>query len=233
MSNCVKGASALALLGVSLLNGQFNAEFGGSGHSRIRGQVSGPDYGPLMIELYDSDRHNLLERTLAGPSGSFEFHAVVTNAVEIKVISSTGDVLRTEYVGALQTGLPVIVNLPSMPKQRPGSGFSTPYSLSHKVPGKAQTEYLKAERARSRQDLSKSVQHLRRAVQIDPGFVEAHNNLAVRLVESGTPQDAIPVLQRASELDPHNPTVKVNLRRLLDLMQVRQGKREQVNSDRE
>jgi tetratricopeptide (TPR) repeat protein len=226
LSNFVKGASALALLGVSLLNGQFNAEFGGSSQSRIRGQVQGPDYGPLLVELYDGDRHNLLERSLVSPNGSFEFNQVVKSAIEVRVISSTGDVLRTEYVSAMQTGLPLIVNLPTGPKRRPVSGFSTPYSLSHKVPSKAQSEYVKAEKATRKKDLAKAVQHLRKALVIDPGFVEAHNNLAVRLVESGSMEDAVPVLQRASELDPNNPTVKANLRRVLEVLRVRQAKRQ-------
>lgn len=224
MLSAFKGAFALVIVGVSMLSAQFNAEFGGSSQNRVRGQVNGPDYGPLMAELYDAERHGLLERTLVGPTGSFEFHAAVTGAVEVRVINSQSDVLRTEYVTALQTGLPVIVNLPTSRQHRPVSGFSTPYSLSHKVPAKAQSEYMKAEKANRKKDLQKAQLHLRRAIEIDPGFVEAHNNLAVRLVESGAMQDAVPVLERASQLDPNNPTVKANLRRVLDTLRLRKNK---------
>jgi len=220
-----KGVLALTL-GVCLLPAQFTAEFGGSSQNRVRGQVNGPDYGPLIAELYDSERHGFIERTLVGPTGSFEFHSVVSGAVEVRVLNSASNLLRTEYVNAMQTGLPVIVNLPAGRQSRPASGFTTPYSLSHKVPAKAQSEYVKAEKASRKKDLPKAQAHLRKAIAIDPGFVEAHNNLAVRLVESGAMQDALPILQRASEIDPNNPTVKANLRRVLETLRLRKASAE-------
>jgi Flp pilus assembly protein TadD len=61
--------------------------------------------------------------------------------------------------------------------------------------------------------LGQAEQMLRRALEIDPGFVPALNNLGVVLIERGEPAEAMRVFQRAFALDSGNSdSIRENLR---------------------
>jgi tetratricopeptide (TPR) repeat protein len=97
------------------------------------------------------------------------------------------------------------------PNQANSSNIVTIHELSHVVPKKAKKEMEKAERARAEARLDEVVDHLNKAILIDPEYVAARNNLAVVYFRLEKPDLAIRQLEEAVKVDPHNATVLANL----------------------
>jgi tetratricopeptide (TPR) repeat protein len=83
--------------------------------------------------------------------------------------------------------------------------------LQHVVPKKALKEMEKADAARAKNRKDEELAHLSNAIQLDPGFVAARNNLATLYIQLNNPEPAIAQLEEALKLDPHNPTLFTNL----------------------
>ncbi len=75
--------------------------------------------------------------------------------------------------------------------------------LQHSVPAKAARESAKGEKARDRRDYQQAVEHFERAIQLDPEFVAARNNLAGLYLVNNQPALAIEQLEAAVAVDPH------------------------------
>ena len=56
-----------------------------------------------------------------------------------------------------------------------------------------------------------AVSHLRRAVEMQPDFLEAHNNLGILLARSGHLDEAIEQFRQALEIAPGSAEVRRNL----------------------
>ena len=82
--------------------------------------------------------------------------------------------------------------------------------LAHIVPKAARVEMEKADRAKLKHQPEQEIDHLRKAVQIDPEYIAARNNLAVRLVAT-EPAAAIAEWEEAIRLDPHQGLLFNNL----------------------
>src|SRR6185503_19671824 len=118
-------------------------------------------------------------------------------------------VVHQSWLNTQQQAFPVHVTLAGH-QERPISGFVTPYGLSHKVPRKAQKEFLLAEEAHKNKKIAKAIEHLRNAITADPGFVQALNNLGVRLAETGAMKDAEECFERAYRLDSNSAAARKN-----------------------
>ena len=214
MSLRTRASLALVLSGFFCpARGQFSANHGLSNNS-LRGEVvCQPPLSPteLLVELVDSTKHVAIDRTPLSPTGSFEFRHIPNGSVEVRVINFHGDVLKREWVHQENLAWPLSIHV-GRPAQRPVSGLVTPYRLRHKVPKKAMAEFVKAARAIGEERFEPALRHLRKAIEIDPGFVEAYNNLGVRLAKEGKMQDAAEQFLAASKLDPHSKVARENLR---------------------
>ena len=69
----------------------------------------------------------------------------------------------------------------------------------------------KADKASAKDLNDEAVQHLNKAIVIDPEYVGARNNLAVLYFKMGKAELAIAQLEEAPRLDPHNATLFTNL----------------------
>jgi Flp pilus assembly protein TadD len=83
------------------------------------------------------------------------------------------------------------------------------YQLSHKVVKGAKKEFDKA--ARAGDDNAGAIAHLQKAIEIDPEYVEALNNLGSRFIQIHQFDKALGVLTRAQKLDPASALVQTNL----------------------
>jgi len=83
--------------------------------------------------------------------------------------------------------------------------------LSHKPVKAARKEFEKAAKLSEKGDSAGVIAHLTKAVEIDPQYVEALNNLGARYVLIGDYTTAITHLNRAIELDPHSVQPYCNL----------------------
>lgn len=214
MSLRTRTSLALVLSGFfCLARGQFSANYGMSNNS-LRGEVicqSPLNPTQLLVELVDSSKHVAIDRSPLSPTGSFEFRNVPNGSFEVRVINFHGDILKREWVQQENMSWPLTLRV-GRPAEKPISGFVTPYRLQHKVPKKAMAEFKKAAKAMEEEKPELALQHLRKAIEIDPGFVEAYNNLGVRLAKEGKMEDAAEQFLTASKLDPHSKVARENLR---------------------
>lgn len=100
---------------------------------------------------------------------------------------------------------------PSHAPARPVSGTISVARLKHRVSSKARREFVRADDEMRKKHLEASIEHLNQAVEIDPDYVEAHNNLGARYIQAGDYDRAITHLRTASRLDPTSVFAVTNL----------------------
>ena len=91
------------------------------------------------------------------------------------------------------------------------SNIVTFQELTHVVPKNARSEMEKADKASAKDRSDEAVQHLNKAILIDPEYVAARNNLAVLYFKMGKVGFAVAQLEEAVRVDPHNATLFANL----------------------
>jgi Tfp pilus assembly protein PilF len=82
--------------------------------------------------------------------------------------------------------------------------------LQHKVPGRGLKEFQKALAASKKNDQEKALEHLQKAVEIDPEFMEAYNNLGVQYMVRGDSAKALEAFDHAAKLDPGSARAAAN-----------------------
>ena len=82
------------------------------------------------------------------------------------------------------------------------------------IPARARKEFDKANQLLRKQEWSRALQKLNKAVSIDPAFVGAYNNLGVVYAGLGDPVREREALQKAIDLDDHFVLAYVNLGRM-------------------
>jgi len=119
--------------------------------------------------------------------------------------------------GWITTALIIYQNLCAQTGIRPAEGLReslpatvTLQELRHIVPKAARVEMERAQRAKLKHQPEQEIDHLKKAVQIDPEYIAARNNLAVRLVAT-EPASAIAEWEEAIRLDPHQGLLFNNL----------------------
>jgi Flp pilus assembly protein TadD len=98
-----------------------------------------------------------------------------------------------------------------MPQRTAPARTVTLHQLTHKIPKKAVKEYEHSIKAQSQGDRDAAIEHLNKAVVIDPQFWEALNNLGVNLVSAKRVGLGIEQLRKAITVDPHAPVAYANL----------------------
>jgi tetratricopeptide (TPR) repeat protein len=190
----------------------------------IRGEVITAGEGiaqDWQAELFDLQRNMPLERVAVQPNGSFEFRVVTNATVELRILDEHSAVIGKEFVNPAQGQFGVTMRVNGDRKlNRPVNGTVSVYRLSHKVPKKAMKFYRESEKAFAKKDMEAAIEKLRKAVVEDPGFMEAHNNLGTRYMQTQQPLKAVECFRRAAELDPSTPAIHVNL--AIALMHARQ-----------
>ncbi len=104
-----------------------------------------------------------------------------------------------------------VVASPGQPVSRPPSGIVSVNRLKHRVPAKARRELARSEQQYRKGHLQASIEHLKKAIEIDPAYMEAHNNLGARYIALGDNERAVPHLQTALQLDPTSDFAQLNL----------------------
>jgi tetratricopeptide (TPR) repeat protein len=102
--------------------------------------------------------------------------------------------------------------VPGPPQRRDANSLTvTIQQLRHAVPKKALKEKEKAEKALGQNRTEEAMSHLESAIQIDPGFVWARNDLAALHLRMNDPHPAIEQLNEAIKFDPHFSLLFINL----------------------
>jgi Flp pilus assembly protein TadD len=131
----------------------------------------------------------------------------------VRVTDGRGDELTRDFVTVTESGAPVAVRLSSLPQTQDDSqsGTVSIKRLAHKVPKEAKKLFSKAMDRASDGDSIGAISLLQKAVQIDPEYTEALNNLAARYMIVGDIERAIPHLEKAIAINPHEGRLYSNL----------------------
>lgn len=166
----------------------------------------------MTVELYDSRTRMVVDRTAVSMSGQFEFRSVPVGDYQVRLTDGRGNVVGQEFVNITGTLDHVSFQLPENRIQRPPDGTVSVHQLGRaKIPKPARKEFEKGVKAAEKSDSEGAIEHFRKAVEIAPDYMEAHNNLGARLLKAGQAKDAVPHLERAVELDPGSSMAFGNL----------------------
>jgi len=120
---------------------------------------------------------------------------------------------RPSLIQAQNVGAGVDLSDPAMGASAPADASSGASALAHgnpiavsqlRIPSKARKEFERSEKAFQAGDLRASADHLEKAVQIYPDFVQAHNVLGTRYAGLGKYDDSLSEYERALTIDPHS-----------------------------
>jgi tetratricopeptide (TPR) repeat protein len=94
----------------------------------------------------------------------------------------------------------------------PKPPLANPVPVSQlRIPSKALKEFERASKAFHSGDIRTSAEHLQKAVQIYPDFIDAHNALGLRFIQIGEYQKALAEHEIAVSLDPRSPQIHQDL----------------------
>jgi tetratricopeptide (TPR) repeat protein len=91
------------------------------------------------------------------------------------------------------------------------------HTLRHKPPRAARRELERAVKFEREGDRNRAIGALRRAVAVDPEYMQAWNNLGVQLLRANYTEPAVDALRRAIQLDPEAALAQCNLSAALGL----------------
>ena len=214
------GRLAVLLLLLGTASAQFNA---GSPATvgRVRVRIALPDHAAcdpsMRVELTGSAGFAFAENALNGecvaefvdvPAGSYRVTIIGANVATV----GDGDVeigavvTQEVEVQARRTGTAnAMAGIPS-------SAFVSVHDLG--VPSSAQKEFEKANHLIARQEWTKAIDRLRKAIAIYPNYASAYNNLGATYSHLGNTMQARDALQKAISLNDHLAPAYMNMGRL-------------------
>lgn len=210
-------APRATVLLLSLLAFSAAAQFDpmAQGHAVLTGEITADDpkdlTAGLTVELRDIHSRMVAGQAIAGLDGRFQIGNLRPGDYQLRVTNGVGGVIEQQYVRVNGVGDFVTVRLPEVKRERPVSGTVSVARLGHKVPGKARKEFDKAVKAAEKNDSQKAIEHLKKAIEIDPDFMEAYNNLGARYLRINQPAEAAVQLERAVQLDGSSSQAHSNL----------------------
>jgi tetratricopeptide (TPR) repeat protein len=176
------------------------------------------EFDALEIELQDAANQSMPpERAHVSADGRFEFRGVQEGQYLLYIRTQLGDTLHREVVQIQSHEKRLFVKLYTPKSERPASGVVSLHQLTHKPLKEARKAFRKSVDLAKKKDEAGSLLLLEKAVELDPRYMEAVNNLGVRYLIAGRVQDAITRFERAIQLDPNAPAAYANLAHALVL----------------
>lgn len=213
------GVPALFLAAFLLARGVSGQDLGSPGFddsNRAQASVSGEITGgpavfpDLYIELVDSTNRGTVARTTPASSGNFDFTGVPVGDYTLRLVDRQGNVITSQFLRVMEAGNFVEVRMPEIKTEQPVSGTVSVARLSHKVPGKAEKELHKAQSDGEKGKNDEAILHLQKAIEIDPAYMEAYNNLGAQYVRANQAARALEEFKKAYQLDHNSPVVCAN-----------------------
>jgi tetratricopeptide (TPR) repeat protein len=184
----------------------------GDGNGSIHGQISSENLivGPLTVELSTPSRPGIIKAPVDG--GSFEFVGVTPGQYELQLSGAAGQIVHEESLLVTGGRQYLTISIPAKTKVGKSDGATVSIrQLQHKVPSEAQKEFAKGKTASKKGEHALALDHFRKAIQIDPEFLEAFNSAGASEMELGHFNEAAEQFQKAVDLVPDYPVALGNL----------------------
>lgn len=168
-------------------------------------------FSNMVVELSDIASRQVASTTL-GQNGVAELYGVRAGSYTMTLRAGDGTAIHITQIQTGTFGAPLTIQIPDDKRvNRPVSGTISVARLKHKVPKKARKEYDRSVDKMENGDLRGSLEHLKKAVEIDPEYMEALNNLGSRYLVLGDARSAFQSFRRAQEIDPGSALVQSNI----------------------
>jgi tetratricopeptide (TPR) repeat protein len=166
----------------------------------------------LMVELRSLDgRGGPTPRSYVNPDGTFEFRELSSGTYELIVSTDRGAAVRNEIVHVSEQNNRVSLRLGPIGGEVTHNGVVSIQRLQHKPPKAARKEFERAYKAQREKKSEEEILHLRKAIELDPEYFEAYNNLGVRYLELGDYANARKNLERVIAIDERSAEGHTNL----------------------
>ena len=213
--------SALTVLFVATATAQWdgNPSIGLMSHpadpksGTLRGQIyfETPIIGSLTVELVGQMGAGAMNASLQS-GGEFELHGVAPGVYQLRLTAAGGAVVHEEPVVVTGGNQHLSIQVRSKAKNGVSAGSTVSIrQLQHKIPVDAQREYGKGKAASAKGNPSVALDHFEKAIQLDPKFADALNDIGVTYAALGQLQQAADHFQKAIDLVPDHPAAAANL----------------------
>jgi Tfp pilus assembly protein PilF len=160
-----------------------------------------------LVSLRDLSTGMSVTTTYTTPDGSFEFSNLQHRSYELVVTAGLAEARqRVDVVGGMSS---ILVRFPTL--QADYSGQSTVSVADMKVPSKARNELHKAEQNMDKKNWGEARKQLTKALEIHPGYSQAHMLLGLLNAQEQRPQEAAAEAEKAVQCDPSNAMAFVAL----------------------
>ena len=147
--------------------------------------------------------------------GSFDFQSIHPGIYHFRVIDRSGKVVVWKSQSLKGIDDHVVIYLPYALSEPSLKNVVSREELNHKIPRQAQNAFRTALKAEELGNLPESIEAFKKALTIDPQFVEAEINLAMQYSRSRQPEQAIAHAQRAFAMRSGDPDAARTLAMLL------------------
>ena len=177
------------------------------------------DFSQLTVELQPTISGVVaFERAFVSADGHFQLRNVAPGSYLIVIKDREGDIVYQQY-SSIQGSAGFSIRLPVHRRQKPISGVVSVQELRHKPSKAARKAFLESFKRSQKGDVPGSVALLERAVEADPEFLQALNNLGTQYVRIGRYADAAQCFRRAIALGPKVPMLHANLAQAMLFLQ--------------
>ena len=190
-------------------SGPFSTERGVS----VRGTISSERTltGAFTVELVGSNLE-AVQSTSLDVDGSFQFRSVPQGGYELRITGPGGGIVHQQNVLISGQNQLLSITIPGGSNaKRSGDPTVSILQLRHKVPPAAQKEYNKGLSAGKKGDFETALDHMQKAVAIDPEFADAYSGIGVAQLSLGRLEEAAVQFQKAINLVPDHTQAISNL----------------------
>ncbi len=200
--------TALAGLAVSGASAQFDRN---KPMCTVRGQVTDTGSSQYTLEISDMQGQTPLISIPVGGSGDFTSDPIPAGDYHIRLLDNSGHSVYEDFISVADSDQFLTIHPRAVRVERPVSGTVSISQLQRKIPSKARKEFKKALEASQKGNTQAAIEHLKKAIEIEPAYMEAYNNLGVRYLAQNQFDMAADEFHKAAELDQNSAPVFANL----------------------
>lgn len=165
----------------------------------------------LYVELRELGTGLRSQKESVASDGTFHFRDLPAGSYQVRLVSALhNDILTEEFVDVNPFSGQLVLRLPRAAQTKPVSGLVSIRELQSRPRKKAFEAFIKAQHYSEASKPAEAIEQLRRAIELDPKWRDAHLNLGVELTRTGRFQEALAEMQEAVRIGPATAMVLTN-----------------------